>query len=40
MAKYTGFTIPNEFVFGYGLDYDDMFRDMKDLCVVDSTEIK
>ena len=33
-GKYTGFTIPNEFVFGYGLDYDDMFRELSHLCVV------
>ena len=31
MAKYTGFTIPNEFVFGYGLDYDEMGRDLGDI---------
>lgn len=29
--KYTGFTIPETFVVGYGLDYDGMGRNLKDL---------
>lgn len=40
MGKYSGFTIPDEFVMGYGLDYDDAFREMKDLVVVNQKEIK
>ena len=27
-ADYTGFTIPNEFVVGYGLDYDEKYRNL------------
>ena len=27
-ADYTGFTIPNEFVVGYGLDYNEQFRNL------------
>lgn len=27
-ADYTGFTIPNEFVVGYGLDYDEAYRNL------------
>ena len=27
-ADYVGFTIPNEFVVGYGLDYDDFYRNL------------
>ena len=27
-ADYTGFVIPNEFVVGYGLDYDEKFRNL------------
>ncbi len=26
--EYTGFTIPNEFVVGYGLDYDEHYRNL------------
>ncbi len=27
-AKYIGFTVPNHFVVGYGLDYDDKYRSL------------
>lgn len=27
-AEYTGFTIPNEFVVGYGLDYNEFYRNL------------
>ena len=27
-ADYTGFTIPNEFVVGYGLDFDERYRNL------------
>ncbi|MGW8271794.1 MAG: hypoxanthine phosphoribosyltransferase [Thermodesulfovibrionales bacterium] len=27
-VEYTGFVIPNQFVVGYGLDYDDKFRNL------------
>ena len=33
-ADYTGFTIPNEFVVGYGLDYDERYRNLPDVCVL------
>jgi hypoxanthine phosphoribosyltransferase len=32
---YRGFTIPNKFVFGYGLDLDEQFRNLKFVGVVD-----
>lgn len=30
-ADYTGFTIPNHFVIGYGMDYGERFRNMPDI---------
>ena len=33
-GDYVGFTIPNEFVVGYGLDYGERFRNLKDVCVL------
>ena len=33
-ADYVGFTIPDEFVVGYGLDYGEKYRNLPDVCVV------
>jgi hypoxanthine phosphoribosyltransferase len=33
-ADYIGFQIPNEFVVGYGLDYAERYRNLKDVCVL------
>jgi hypoxanthine phosphoribosyltransferase len=33
-ADYVGFTIPNEFVVGYGLDYAERYRNMSDVGVL------
>jgi hypoxanthine phosphoribosyltransferase len=33
--KYRGFVIPNEFVFGYGLDIDEFYRNLPFIGVVD-----
>ena len=33
--RYRGFTIPNKFVFGYGLDLDDYYRNLPFIGVVD-----
>jgi hypoxanthine phosphoribosyltransferase len=34
-ADYNGFVIPNEFVVGYGLDYDERYRNLPDVCVLE-----
>ena len=33
-ADYTGFAIPNEFVVGYGLDYDQRYRNLPTVCIL------
>jgi hypoxanthine phosphoribosyltransferase len=33
-ADYVGFRIPNHFVVGYGLDYAERYRNLKDVCVL------
>lgn len=33
-ADYLGFTIPDEFVVGYGLDYAEKYRNLPDICVL------
>ncbi|HEY1265357.1 MAG TPA: hypoxanthine phosphoribosyltransferase [Terriglobales bacterium] len=33
-ADYVGFSIPDEFVVGYGLDYAEMYRNLPDVCIV------
>ena len=37
---YVGFEIPPEFVVGYGLDYDEKYRQLKDVMVMESEDIK
>jgi hypoxanthine phosphoribosyltransferase len=38
--KYCGFTIPDKFVFGYGLDMDEYYRDLPFIGVVDLDKFK
>jgi len=33
-ADYLGFTIPDEFVVGYGLDFAEMYRNLPDICIL------
>ena len=33
-VEYVGFDIPDEFVVGYGLDYDQRYRNLPDLCIL------
>ncbi len=35
MASYVGFPIPDEFVVGYGLDYAEDYRNLRDICVLE-----
>jgi hypoxanthine phosphoribosyltransferase len=38
-ADYVGFTIPNHFVVGYGLDYAERFRNLPEICVLPTDQI-
>ncbi|MDD4858971.1 MAG: hypoxanthine phosphoribosyltransferase [Dehalococcoidales bacterium] len=33
---YLGFTVPDRFVVGYGLDYDQKYRNLPDVCVLEA----
>ena len=33
-AKYIGFSIPNHFIIGFGLDYNELYRDLKDIWII------
>ena len=35
-ADYVGFQIPDEFVVGYGLDFAEHYRNLPDICVLES----
>jgi hypoxanthine phosphoribosyltransferase len=37
---YFGFQIPNAFVVGYGLDYDDDYRHLPDIAVLEESDLK
>ena len=39
-ADYVGFTIPNEFVIGYGLDYDEKYRNLPYVGVLKPEKVK
>ena len=39
-ADYVGFTIPDRFVVGYGLDYNEKFRFLPDVCVLEGHRLR
>ena len=36
-AEYVGFDIPDRFVVGYGLDFNEMYRFLPDVCVIEES---
>jgi hypoxanthine phosphoribosyltransferase len=38
-AKYKGFSIPNRLIVGYGLDYNELYRDVRDIWVLSEVGI-
>ena len=39
-ANFTGFLIPNHFVIGFGLDYNEKFRELPHLCKINKHGIE
>ncbi|KAJ3186388.1 hypoxanthine phosphoribosyltransferase 1, partial [Irineochytrium annulatum] len=37
VPDYAGFSIPDSFVVGYALDYNEVFRDLDHICVISET---
>lgn len=38
--EYVGFVVPNDFLVGFGLDYNECFRDLQHLCVINKLGIE
>jgi hypoxanthine phosphoribosyltransferase len=38
-VRYVGFEIANRFVIGYGLDFDERFRNLREIAVVDESRL-
>mmetsp|Transcript_158 Transcript_158/g.259 ORF Transcript_158/g.259 Transcript_158/m.259 type:complete len:216 (+) Transcript_158:53-700(+) len=39
-AKYIGFLIPNHFIIGYGLDHNELYRDLRDIWIISKLGIE
>ena len=39
VPDYIGFSIPDEFIIGYGLDYAQKYRNIPEVCVIDTDKI-
>ncbi|MDP9268890.1 MAG: hypoxanthine phosphoribosyltransferase [Acidobacteriota bacterium] len=37
-ADYVGFTIPDHFVVGYGMDHAELYRNLPDICIMKSAD--
>jgi hypoxanthine phosphoribosyltransferase len=37
-VSYVGFQIPDQFVVGYGLDFDEKYRNLDDICVLEESQ--
>jgi len=38
IIDYLGFTVPDKFLVGYGLDWDEKFRNLPDICYLEAEE--
>jgi len=38
-ADFLGFVVPNVFVVGYGIDYDENYRSLPDICVLEIDDL-
>ncbi len=39
-ARYSGFSIPDKFVVGYGMDYNEIYRDLNHIAVINAAGIE